>query len=153
MLNYIYMGKRTLLLVAVLIFCAAGCAKRTAVTLPDGFTVHARVADTPQKIEKGLMFVKKLAPADGMLFFMEQDEMQAFWMKNTLIDLDIIFIAPDKTVRQVHEQVPHSYTYTPESDIAVVYGQGQYVLELPSGASAKHGIKTGSKLHFSTDTK
>ena len=147
------MRKWPFLLVAVLIFCAAGCAKRTDVTLPDGFTVHARVADTPQKIEKGLMFVKKLAPADGMLFFMEQDEMQSFWMKNTLIDLDIIFIAPDKTVRQVHEQVPHSYTYTPESDVAVVYGQGQYVLELPAGASAKHGIKTGSKLHFATDTK
>ena len=145
------MGKRTLLLVAVLIFCAAGCAKRTDVTLPDGFTVHARVADTPQKIEKGLMFVKKLAPADGMLFFMEQDEMQSFWMKNTLIDLDIIFIAPDKTVRQVHEQVPHSYTYTPDSDVARALGRGQYVLELAAKTAARHGVKPGAQLSFETE--
>ena len=89
----------------------------------------------------------------GMLFVFNQEEEQAFWMKNTLIDLDIIFIGADKKVNSVEPEVPHSYTYTPDDEVAYSLGYGQYVLELPSGASAKHGIKTGSKLHFSTDTK
>lgn len=123
------------------------------VTLPDGFTVNARIADTPEKIEKGLMFVTQLPEGDGMLFLMEKEEEQAFWMKNTLIDLDIIFIGTDKTVNQAHEHVPHSYTYTPDAEVAVVYGVGQYVLELPAGSISRHGIKPGSKISFTADEK
>ena len=133
--------------------CACGGYKTTPVTLPDGFTLNARVADTPEKIEKGLMFVTKLPEGDGMLFLMDEEEEQAFWMKNTLIDLDIIFIGADHVVNQAHEYVPHSYTYTPDAEVAVVYGFGQYVLELPAGSISRHGIVPGSKVLFTADEK
>ncbi len=145
--------KKTLLLLAVALLGACGGYRTLPVTLPDGFTVNARVADTPEKIEKGLMFVTELPEGDGMLFLLGKEEDQTFWMKNTLIDLDIIFIGQDHTVRQAHERVPHSYTYTPDAEVAVVFGQGRYVLELPAGSVTRHGIEPGRKIAFQTEGK
>lgn len=135
------------------LLCACGKHATTPVTLPDGFTLNARIADTPEKIKKGLMFVTKLPEGDGMLFLMDKEEEQAFWMKNTLIDLDIIFIGADHVVNQAHEYVPHSYTYTPDAEVAVVYGFGRYVLELPAGSISRHGIVPGSKILFTAEEK
>lgn len=137
------------------LFCLCACSnyQTVTVTLPDGFAVKARVADTPEKKEKGLMFVKKLPENEGMLFISEQNEPQYFWMKNTLIDLDIVFILSDKTVSSVAEEVEHTYTYTPESDVPRVPGFGQYVLELSAKTAARHGVKTGEKIAFSLPEK
>lgn len=140
--------KLTCLFLVALFLCACARYERTAVTLPDGFVIRARVADTPQKTEKGLMFVKQLAPDDGMLFVFDKEDNHVFWMKNTLVDLDIIFIAPDKTVTRVYERVPHSYTYTPDTDVAYAPGRGQYVLEAPAKTAARHGVTEGVKLSF-----
>ena len=139
------------LLLASLFVAACGGYQTVSITLPDGFVVNALVADTPQKQEKGLMFVKDLPENKGMLFVFNQEEEQAFWMKNTLIDLDIVFIGPDKRVTSVAEQVPHSYTYTPDSDVARALGQGQYVLELAAKTAAGHGVKPGAQLSFETE--
>lgn len=134
------------------LFLLAACAEYQTVniTLPNGQIIKARVADTPQKTEKGLMFVTQMPPEEGMLFVFDREEDHLFWMKNTLIDLDIIFIAPDKTVTGLHEQVPHSYTYTPDAEVATADGRGQYVLELNGGVSAKTGIEPGAILQFET---
>ena len=142
----------TLLLLAALSW---GCASSstTLVTLPDGFKVTARLADTPKKQEKGLMFVTELPENEGMLFVFDQEDVQAFWMKNTLIDLDMVFIAPDKTVTSVAAQMPHSYTYTPDNEVAYARGWGQYVLELSSKTAERHGVTPGSKIEFSLPEK
>ena len=130
--------------------CVACTTPRTVtVTLPDGYAVTARVADTPDTHEKGLMFVKHLPENEGMLFVFEKDQEQVFWMKNTLIDLDMIFIGADKAVTSVAAQMPHSYTYTPDDEVAYAVGYGQYVLELAAKTAAKHGVQTGSKIQFS----
>ena len=130
--------------------CVACTAPRTVtVTLPDGYAVSARVADTPQTHEKGLMFVKQLPENEGMLFVFDKDQEQVFWMKNTLIDLDMVFIGADKTVTSVAPQMPHSYTYTPDDEVAYAIGYGQYVLELAAKTAAKHGVQAGSKIQFS----
>lgn len=127
---------------------ACGGYQKTTVTLPDGFAVSAQVADTPQKTQRGLMFVKHLPQDRGMLFVFDKESDHVFWMKNTLIDLDIVFIAPDKTVTRVHERVPRSYTYTPDTDVAYAPGRGQYVLELPAAAASRHQIRPGSRINF-----
>ena len=68
--------------------------------------------------------------------------------ENTLIDLDMVFIASDKTVTRVAAEVPHSYTYTPDEEVAQEWGNGKYVLELASKTAQKHGVIPGSQVQF-----
>lgn len=130
------------------VLCACGDYAYTDVTLPDGFVIRAAVADTPQKTEKGLMFVKDLPQDKGMLFVFDQEEEHYFWMKNTLIDLDIIFLDPQGRITVQYERVPHTYTYTPDAEIPYVSGRAQYVLEAAAGTITRHGLSAGDKLEF-----
>ena len=136
---------------AILFLAACNDYQTTDVTLPDGAVIHARIADTPQKTEKGLMFVKHLPENEGMLFVFEQEAQQYFWMKNTLIDLDILFLNPDGKINALYERVPHTYTYTPDTQIPVVQGPAQYVLEAAAGTISRHRLQAGDVLHFTLD--
>lgn len=142
------MKKFLLMGIALLGLTACDSYTATQVTFPDGFVVHARIADTPQKTEKGLMFVKHLPANEGMLFIFDKPDTHYFWMKNTLIDLDIIYLAPDQTITQIFDRVPHTYTYTPDAQVPIVPGYGQYVLETAAGTAEKHQLKPGDKLSF-----
>lgn len=96
------------------------------------------VADTPQARSFGLMHRQHLAPDAGMLFDFREDREVAFWMKNTLISLDMLFI--DRTGRIAHiaaDTVPLSEDLVPSR--AVV----RFVLEIPGGTSAALGIAPG----------
>ncbi len=128
----------------------SGCGgyRQTTVTLPDGFVLHTRVADTQEKTEKGLMFVKHLPENEGMLFVFDQPQTYYFWMKNTWIDLDIIFLSADGEITQLYEHVPHTYSYTPDHEIPVVRGEGQYVLEAAAGTAHRHRLQAGDRLQF-----
>ncbi len=141
--------KKVLFSTLILILLTGCSSYRTrTITLPDGFEVQARLADTPAKQEKGLMFVTDLPENRGMLFVFDREQEQVFWMKNTLIDLDMVFIGTDKKVTSVAQQVPHSYTYTPDYEVATAAGTGQYVLELRAQTAAKHGVVPGATLQF-----
>lgn len=143
--------KPALMLPSVLFLCCmlGACSKNTVkVTLPDGAKIKAELAITPQETEKGLMFRKELAKNRGMLFVFEKDESRMFWMKNTLIDLDMVFITSDGIVNNVAERVPHSYVYTPDNQVEVRGGFGRYVLELAAGSAKEHNITEGSKITF-----
>lgn len=140
--------KKYLLLSLLFLFMCACSPKTVKIVLPDGFTVKAELAITPQEAEKGLMFRTELPEGTGMLFIFKEDDSRYFWMKNTLIDLDIIFITSDKKIFSYEENVPHSYIYTPDNQVAKASGFGQYVLELPAGSVKKHKITDGSQLEF-----
>ena len=89
---------------------------------------------------RGLMFREKLGPYEGMLFDFFQDAPVSFWMKNTLIPLDMIFIAGDGTIRHVHANaVPFSTDAVPSEH--PVLG----VLEINGGSPRLLGIKPGDK--------
>lgn len=94
------------------------------------------------------MFVKNLPENEGMIFVFDQDEEQVFWMKNTLIDLDMVFIDSHKTITSVAAEVPHSYTYTPDNEVAYAVGYGQYVLELAAQTAKKHNVLPEARLDF-----
>ena len=90
---------------------------------------------------RGLMFRQKLGPYDGMLFDFHREAPVSFWMKNTLIPLDMIFIAADGTIRSIHANaVPHS-TETIPSQFPV-----RAVLEINGGSAKLLGIKPGDKV-------
>jgi len=90
---------------------------------------------------RGLMYRDKLGPYDGMLFDFYQDAPVSFWMKNTLIPLDMLFIAGDGTIKSIHANaVPHS-TETIPSQFPV-----RAVLEINGGSAKLLGIKPGDKV-------
>lgn len=114
---------------------------RTA-TLPDGFVVALELAfDDPTRAQ-GLMFRESLAPGKGMLFLFPRSGIYPFWMKNTLIPLDMIWLESDGRVVDVKANVPPCPgdpcpSYSPS-------GKANYVLELAAGEAAVHGVIPGS---------
>ena len=105
------------------------------------FTVE--VARTPEEQQRGLMFRESLAPDRGMIFPYEPPQPVAFWMKNTLIPLDLIFIRADGTIANIETAVPLSLDSVPSS------GEAAAVLEIAGGRSAELGIKAGDKVDWS----
>ena len=90
---------------------------------------------------RGLMFREKLGPYEGMLFDFHQEAPVSFWMKNTLIPLDMVFIAADGTVRHVHPNAVPLSTDSIPSQFPV-----RAVLEINGGSARLLGIKPGDKI-------
>lgn len=100
------------------------------------FTVE--VADDNQERAKGLMFVDTMPTLAGMLFVYERPQSVSFWMKNTLIPLDMLFAAPDGEILKIHENaVPGDLTPIPGGDGV------QMVLEINGGLSRRLGVVAG----------
>ena len=123
-------------------------SKHAALTFPDGRTIQADVVDTPLDRERGLMFRRKLARDYGMLFVFPAQRSMTFWMKNTLVPLDMVFLDRDKKITTVFERVKESTEKTPDSDVARAGGIALYVLELPAGAAKRHKLAQGQTLSF-----
>ena len=106
-------------------------------------TVDVEVVYTRPKIERGLMYREHLAPDAGMLFFMGTEYDWAFYMENTLIPLDMIFITKDLTIAGIVERAE------PKTDTLRRVGKPSlYVLEVNGGWSASHGVTAGQKVRF-----
>jgi len=120
-------------------------APRVVLESPSGRSsaVDVEVARTPAEQQQGLMFRQSLPPDAGMLFVFQEDVDHAFWMKNTLIPLDMIFIAGDGTVVGVVENA-EPQTTVPRS----VRAPSRYVLEVNGGWSAAHAVKKGDRARF-----
>lgn len=125
-------------------------AKKIQLSFPSGKPIKVDVVDTPATRETGLMCVTKMPKDYGMLFVFPQDMYLNFWMKNTLVPLDILWIGADKKITVIHERLKPSTVYTPEDKIARAGGQGQYVLELAAGEAKRRGLKAGDTLRFET---
>ena len=115
-------------------------------TLPDGFKVRVELALAPETQEKGLMFREQLPRNKGMLFVFSALEMKSFWMKNTFIDLDMVFLDADLKVIRVFPRVPRSWKGQLESEVARVSAPAACVLELAAGTADAHRVKPGTKI-------
>jgi uncharacterized membrane protein (UPF0127 family) len=104
------------------------------------------VARTDSQREQGLMNRSQVAPHTGMIFVFDGDGAVAFWMKNTLVPLDMIFVGADGSVRRVFSQVAVVSPALPDGAIPREAGEGKFVIELPSGEAALDGIVAGLKL-------
>ncbi len=102
---------------------------------------QVEIAATQAEQARGLMFRKALAPDRGMLFTYKRPQPAAYWMKNTLIPLDIIFIQPDGRILSIVRNArPHDETPLPSGGL--VLG----VLEIAGGRAAQLGILPGDRV-------
>jgi uncharacterized protein len=103
------------------------------------------VARTEAQREHGLMDRTVIPPHTGMIFVFDSDQLLAFWMKDTLVPLDMIFLSPDGEVRQIYPSVNVVPSDMPNEQIPREAGYGKYVIELAAGEAVKDGIEIGTK--------
>ena len=144
-------GRRFVL--AAPLVLAAACArgqeaeiqfKRSSLVVVSGgreIKFEVDLATNDAERSRGLMYRKELGAYEGMLFDFYQEMPVSFWMKNTLIPLDMVFIAADGTVRHVHANAVPLSTDTVPSRFPV-----RAVLEINGGSAALLGIKPGDKV-------
>jgi len=105
--------------------------------------VKVELARTFQERARGLMFRDKLEPGRGMLFLFEKPDVQKFWMKNTYIPLDMIFMNAERRVIFVEENAEPLTTGQRGPDELA-----QFVLEVPGGWARAHGVGPGVEAKF-----
>jgi len=104
------------------------------------FTVE--VAASPLEQQTGMMFRRSLAPDRGMLFPYSPPQPVGFWMSNTFIPLDMIFIRDDGSIARIATATPHSLEIVSSIEPIVA------VLEIAGGRAAELGIKEGDRASY-----
>ena len=139
-------NKKIILTFALSLLVLTSCAKYQDIYINNGaeeIKVKAEVADTQEKMERGLMFRERLGENKGMFFAFEHEGTYAFWMKNTLIPLDIIFISGDFKIVEIFHAEPcaeepcKSYQTTKYA---------KYVLEVNGNFTIRNGIDVGDEV-------
>jgi uncharacterized membrane protein (UPF0127 family) len=135
-----------------LLLAAVACASRKGTAEPQPATprvvvvtasgaqhvVNVELARTPEARSRGLMYRESLAPDAGMLFVFDESTRQSFWMRNTLIPLDMIFIDDTGRIVGIVERAePQTLTGRGVNE------PSRYVLEVNGGWSAAHGVAPG----------
>ncbi|HSF57230.1 MAG TPA: DUF192 domain-containing protein [Candidatus Binatia bacterium] len=137
---------RSFLVLAVLLWAAACQAQpRVIIQTKENreLTFQVEVADTPAKRELGLQYRRDLAADRGMIFLFPSESHHSFWMKNTPIPLDMIFISSDRKIVGIVEQaVPFS------TDSRSIPAASRFVLEINGGLARRHGIQVGDSISF-----
>ncbi len=114
--------------------------ERATVTIHETVSVRAEVSDEPGEIMEGLMFRQSLGENDGMLFVFPDPATRNFWMKNTLIPLDLIFISESLSIVDIRNAIPCA---TDPCQIYTSKKPARYVLEVNGGFAAAKRIKEG----------
>jgi len=106
--------------------------------------VKVEIARSDPERERGLMYRQKLEAGRGMIFLFERPQRLKFWMMNTYIPLDMIFIGADKHVVYVEENAEPLTVVTrgPANE------DSQFVLEVPGGWARAHGVERGITVRF-----
>jgi uncharacterized membrane protein (UPF0127 family) len=117
--------------------------KITFVDAPGEPKVDVELARTGPERERGLMYRTGMPEDDGMLFSWPEENVRTFWMHNTCMPLDMLFVAMDGTIVGILEQVP-----TLNDDPRNVPCMAAHVLELNAGWTRAHGVKAGQRLRI-----
>ena len=110
-------------------------------------TYQSEIADTPEERALGLMHRKSMGDDQGMIFLFPDERPRSFWMKNTLIPLDMLFIRADRTILGIVENATPQ-TLTGRS----VPGDSQFVLEVNGGQARERGLAAGQQVRFYAPT-
>ncbi len=104
-------------------------------------TVKMQIAALPAEQERGLMFRQALGRDEGMLFVFTRAQPMAFWMRNTLVPLDIGYIGTDGVLREIYPMYPRD-----ERSVSSHARDLQFALEVNQGWFKEHGVKPGAQL-------
>ncbi|NUQ23646.1 MAG: DUF192 domain-containing protein [Saprospiraceae bacterium] len=105
--------------------------------------IDIEIADDDMSRERGLMWRKSMEERQGMLFIMDEEDMLAFWMLNTYIALDLVFVNSDKEIVTIRKNaIPQQLDRIPSSRPAL------YVVEVVAGFCDKYGIREGHYIAF-----
>ena len=115
----------------------------TITTLGKTHAFRVEVARTPQEQAKGLMFRTEMAQDEGMLFPYDQPRVLSFWMRNTVISLDLVFIDEQHRIINIAE---NAVPYSEQSILSAAPGVA--VLELNGGRTRALGIVAGNKVEW-----
>ncbi|NCS70655.1 MAG: DUF192 domain-containing protein [Candidatus Aenigmarchaeota archaeon] len=147
--------KQKTLLIFLTIIILSGCTSKltevekfpiTIITQTGEVNIAAEAADEPGKIQTGLMHRKNLDANSGILFVFEKQEPVSFWMKNTLISLDMIFIFENGTISEVKTNVQPCH-----EDPCPTYpsnNPSKYVIEVNAEFCEKNGVNAGDRVNF-----
>ena len=105
--------------------------------------IDIEIADTDQKTMQGLMYRSSMPQNAGMLFLMPREDIQGFWMRNTYIPLDMIFVNSNKQIVTIHANT------TPMNESSYIStAPALYVVEVNAGYCNKNNIKEGDLIDF-----
>ena len=147
----IFNSSKMLCIFFVLLIFLISCAKNfnknfSEISIDNGknlIKLNVEIADDNEKRMKGLMFREKLNDNEGMLFVFDNEQNQTFWMKNTLIPLDIIFIDKDFRIVGIKNAFPC------KEDLCSLYKSlkpAKYVLEVNGNLTIKNEIEVGNRI-------
>ncbi|MCF6303461.1 MAG: DUF192 domain-containing protein [Devosiaceae bacterium] len=126
------------------VFALAACSGQEKLVLhtkSGNVSISVDIVDTNESRAKGLMFVQSMAPDKGMLFDFKETRVVSFWMRNTFIPLDMVFIAADGEILNIHANArPHDQTGI-SSQVPV-----RFVLEINAGRAEAIGLAVGDKV-------
>jgi hypothetical protein len=110
-------------------------------------TLTLEVANTYETREKGLMRRDSMASDHGMIFVFKDEERRGFWMKNTRIPLDIVYIDSAGKIVSIHQMKPHDLHSTPAD------GPMKFAIELNKGVAAKLKLAAGQQLEIPAEAR
>lgn len=109
-------------------------------------SIDIEVADNQEDITQGLMYRKSMDEDQGMLFLLEDNDFQSFWMLNTYLPLDIIFIDEQRRIVNIRANTTPLSTDPVQST-----GPARYVLEVNAGYAQRHGLQAGDQVDWQFD--
>jgi len=112
-------------------------------------TYETAISDAEKR--KGLMFRKDLDENHGMIFVYDKSETRSFWMKNTLIPLDIIFLDSNKTLINIEKAYPEPDAADSELERYQSDAPAQYVIEVNQNFTDRNNIESGDTVKFSVN--
>ena len=142
----LFMNSKKVMLLLIFLVVVTSCSNQNTVIIHneiEKFRIKVEVANDFEEISKGLMFREFLDENNGMLFVFGNEDYHSFWMKNTLIPLDLIFISDEfEIVDIIYAEPCNEYPcsiYRPVKP-------AKYVLEVNGNFTIKNNIKTGNKI-------
>ena len=137
---------KKIVLTCWLLVLLPGCQIKQHKVSINGQTFKVELADTDHKRAMGLMYREEMANDSGMLFIFPDSQPRAFWMKNTLIPLDIMYFDQNRRLVNIRANTPPCRNTTTRCPSYPSTAPAKYVLEINGGLSEKHGFKPGDEL-------